>query len=160
MPKTLVAEPARGQVQSTVSEAALKQILKPGLLAGLEEIGRMEVDDIVADLDIPIEYGPHPPIRSGPGEPPRRGVKSQPLQDSITHDVDSDAIRLTISANRPATAPGYDPNVAVLLEFGGVNYLGKPVSPRPFMTPAKHRVEQYAEKVIADNLRRHLGSKK
>src|SRR4051812_40203189 len=104
--------------------------------SAFEQLGQEEVDAIRADLDVPIEYLRNaPPIRSAPGEPPRRGVKEHPLQDSVKHAVEdeTDVVTLTVGAG-PVFDPVTGGDYAVGLEVGeGLHH------PRPFIGPSLSR---------------------
>jgi hypothetical protein len=126
-----------------------------GIAAALERAGQQEVAAIKDDLNVPIEYGEdHPPIRSHTGEPPRRGVKTHPLQDSIQHAVvaDDDSVKLVVSAGPVIGDDGEE--YSVKLEQGGwSNTFKSDIRPRPYLGPSQARVEQTVGQDIAESIK-------
>lgn len=136
-----------GEVRGTIDPKRVARGLYERLARALDAIGRRAVDEIKADLGVPVEVGEHGRIiRSSPGDPPRKefGI----LQENIEHEVYQQdgpiplpALRVTSS--RPPASANDDPDAPRILE--------KELN-RPFMLPGAIRVKGYAkdelEKVI------------
>jgi hypothetical protein len=155
MPKTLVAEPARGQVQSTVSEELLRRAIMPGLKAGLEQLGERGRTDLMDSLSVPVQYEGNKVIRSAEGDPPRmeEDMLRQSVDDNVFMQGEMPVLRISMGPR-----PGGDEDAAEVLEWGGLSSWGE-VRARPAVRPLKTRLEGYAKDEIADGIRRTLGKK-
>jgi hypothetical protein len=110
-------------------------------------IGQQERNALRTDLSVPVVYGEkNLPIRSKPGEAPRKDEGH--LQASVLSSVidDSDSVGVQISAG------GLNAPYAPVLERGGSTNFGM-IAARPFMYPSLERMKRRAESQIPNLLR-------
>ncbi len=140
------------KVGGGIDTSLLLQAISPGVAAALQDISLREVEAIQQDISVPVERGPdgRVTVRSAPGEPPRteEGVLLMHVEGHIEQG-ESGLPELAIIASRPPDGGDDQSLTAVILEEGGMNQDGRYVAPRPFMTPALVRVEQYAAAALA-----------
>src|SRR5438094_127785 len=87
--------------------------------AALAELGALEVEAIRDALSVPIEYSSTaPPVRSAPGEPPRRGVHEHPLLDSVQSSVTTDTDRAVLAVSAGPCIDAHGNDYAQELELG------------------------------------------
>lgn len=141
--------------QVVIDHAALNLAVTPFLMNGLEAIGNRAVDEIKADLDTPVERDFSGAVvgRSPAGSPPYRehGILQAHVEANVVaKNVVTNLPFLRVEASRPPEGGDDQPDAAVVLEFGGTNQDGKFVAARPFMGPAKLRIEDYAGEMLQE----------
>lgn len=140
------------------------EFLRSFLARAVEAVRRAverERGEVRRALSVPIEYAAgHPPVRSQPGEPPRRGRRRSPLRDSVKAAAWADASGVVggVGAGPVFSATGRD--YAVALEVGGFpseapEHRGKDVivAERPYLKPSMLRMKASGVKRIIAELR-------
>jgi hypothetical protein len=129
-------------------------------LAALRSAVESEERNVKRALSVPISFSGGVPVRSAPGEPPRRGPRNPRLMRSVRSSAVANGDVLTggVGAGPVYSKSGRD--YAVSLERGGLNseapeHKGKivVVARRPYMEPSRRRMETLGIESIKAALR-------